>query len=112
MAFASYIYEADGGASSYLIRLDTDQGTLAGGVVGTPTAPFHVLVHGSNRSLGLRPRFVSLRRAEGANGEGRVHSTRLAICTERAFAALNKNDAVSVNGVVWAVSSKTSEKMN
>lgn len=110
MAFGTYVYEDDLGTTSFKIRIDTDQAALAGAVKGVTTTGVHCRVSSSRRSFGMLPRFISLTRAEGAAGEGKVHSTRLAICTVAAYNAINDGDGVSINGINFTVSGKTGEK--
>jgi hypothetical protein len=113
MAFKSYVYEADNGTDSYLIKLKTDQATVAGAVVGSTTQDFHVKVSESQRSYGVHPRFISLTREEGAaqDGTGKIHTTRLAICTKAAFDAFVKNQQVSISSISFKVAGKTGEKL-
>jgi hypothetical protein len=113
MAFRSYVYEAKDGASSFYIKIDTDQAGLSGALIGTPTQGFHVVVSRSKRSYGLKPRFISLSREEGVaqDGTGKVHTTRLAICTQAAFDAIALNAGVSINGIDFKVASKTDETL-
>jgi hypothetical protein len=110
MAFKDYVYESDDAANSYLIRIDTDQATLSGAVVGTPTDGFHVRVSNTPRRFGITPRHINLRRAEGAQGEGKIHTTRVAICTLAAYNAISPGAGVAVNGINYAVASKSPER--
>lgn len=109
MAFRTYIYESDR-ATSYKIRLDSDQATLAGAVLaGTTTEGFHVKVNKSRRAFGLNPRHLVLKRITApAQGE-QSFFTQLAICTEAAFAAISEGSTVTVNGVTWSVDRKEGE---
>lgn len=111
MAFKSYLYEGKDGTSSYYIKLDTDQAAISGAVVGSPTQPFHVVVSRSRRAYGLKPRFISLSREEGVaqDGSGKIHTTRLAICTQESFNGIALNQGVSINGIDFKVASKTDE---
>jgi hypothetical protein len=111
MAFKSYVYEAKDGVTSFYLKLDADQAALAGAVIGTPTQAFHVVVSRSRRAYGLKPRFISLTREEGdaQDGSGKIHTTRVAICTQAAFDAIALNSAVQVNGIAYKVASLTDE---
>jgi hypothetical protein len=108
MAFSDYVYESDS-ATTFLIRLDTDQATLAGGVTGTPDISAHVRVSSSRREFGVQPRFVTCKRLVGAAPNQKTLSTKLACCTEAAYDALNVGSGLSINGVAYTVSSKTPE---
>jgi hypothetical protein len=110
MAFGTYIYEDDSGTTSWKIRLDTDQAILSGAVKGASTTGVHCKVNVSRRAFGMLPRFISVSRAEGVAGEGKVHQTRLAICTKTAYDAITDQQAVSINGISYAVVGKTGEK--
>jgi len=109
MAFKDYVYESDDAANSYLIRLDIDQASLSGAVVGVPTDQFHVIANSSRKRFGIHPRHISLRRAEGTQGEGRIHTTRLAICTKTAYDGIAVGSGQTINGVTYTVASKNPE---
>lgn len=111
MAFRSYVYEGDTGEHSYYVKLDSDQATLSGGVIGTPTHPFHLKVSKSRKSFGLHPRTIALSREEGTaqDGTGKIHTTRLAICTPAAYAAIAIGAGVLINGIAFKVTGKNPE---
>lgn len=109
MAFKDYIYEADDGDNSYLVRLDTDQATLSGAVTGTPTDGFHVIANGSRRKFGINPRHIIAKRTVGTAPNEKTFSTRLAICTQAAYDAITLGATVSINGTSYVVSFKSPE---
>jgi hypothetical protein len=110
MAYDTYIYEAADGASSFKIRLDTDQATLSGAIVaGTTTQGFHVRVKKSRRAYGLNPRHIVAKRKVGVAPADKTFFTYLAICTEAAFAAIETGSAVLINGITWVVDRKEPE---
>jgi len=111
MAFKTYVYESDDANESYRIRIDTDQATISGAVTGATTSGFHVVLSRSRRSFGLHPRFISLTREEGSaqDGTGKIHTTRVAICTPAVYAAIALEQGVQINGVAFKVSGKTPE---
>jgi hypothetical protein len=109
MAFKDYVYESDTAANSYLIRLDTDQATLAGAVVGVSTDGFHIKVNKNRRSYGLHPREITLRRVVGTAPNEKTFFTRLAICTKAAYDAINVGSAATINGINYVVATKTGE---
>lgn len=109
MAFKDYVYESDSASNSYLIRLDTDQATLSGAVVGTTTDGFHVKVNKNRRAYGLHPREISLRRLVGTAPNEKSFFTRLAICTKAAYDAITVGDGVTINGINYTVTAKTGE---
>lgn len=108
MANADYVYESDSGVS-FQIRLDTDQATIAGGVKGASDVPAHVRVSSSRRDFGIQPRFITAKRLVGTAPAQKTLSTKLAICTPAAFAALNVGGAVTINGVAYTIGSKSPE---
>lgn len=109
MAFQDYLYESDDGNNSYLIRLDTDQATVAGAVTGTPTDAFHVIANNSRRKFGVNPRHIIAKRVVGTGAAAKSFSTRLAICTVAAFTALAVGATVSINGTSYTVTAKNPE---
>lgn len=109
MAFQDYLYEADDGSNSYLIRLDTDNATVAGAVVGVPSDGFHVYANGSRRKFGINPRHIIAKRVVGTGNAAKTFSTRLAICTPTAFDGLEEGEAVTINGVAYTVAFKSPE---
>lgn len=109
MAFKDYIYEADDATNSYLIRLDTDQATLAGAVVGTPTDAFHVIANRSRRRFGIAPRHILLRRLVGTAPNEKAYTTRLAIATKAAYDAISVGSTQSINSLTYTVSQKVAE---
>lgn len=114
MAFGTFVYEGDL-ADSYKIRLDTDQQTLAGAVVGTTTAGFSVRANPSSKRVsGLNPRHILVSRVVSAGGPPATLSkkffTRLAICTQAAFDAIAVGDNVSINSLNYTVETKVPEQ--
>lgn len=110
MAFKTYIYESER-ATSYKIRLDTDQAAISGAVVsGATTEGFHVKVNKSSRAFGLNPRHLSLKRFVGVAPNDRPYYTRLAICTQAAFDAIAEGSNVSINSINWTVDRKVTEQ--
>ena len=109
MAFKDYIYEYDTASNQYLIRLDTDQATLAGAVVGISTDGFHIKVNKNRRSYGLHPREITLRRSVGTAPNEKTFFTRLAICTKAAYDVLEVGSAASINGINYVIATKTGE---
>lgn len=108
MAFKDFIYESDSGVS-FQIRLDSDQQTVAGGVVGASDVDAHVRISSSRRDFGVQPRFITARRAVGEAPNEKILTTKLAICTTEAFDAIAQNSAIQINGIAYAVASKTKE---
>lgn len=108
MAFKDYIYEADDGSNSYLIRLDTANATLAGAVEGTPSDAFHVIANGSRRRFGVNPRHI-LVSTQPTDPTLKAKTTRLAICTEAAFDGIAIGATVSISGVSYKVAFKSPE---
>lgn len=109
MAYRDYIYESDDAANSYLIRLDTDQATLAGAVVGTPTDAFHVIANQSRRRFGIAPRHIVLRRLVGTSPNEKAFTTRLSMATKSAFDAIAVGSSQTINGITYTVSQKVAE---
>lgn len=109
MAFSDYLYESDDGNNSYLIRLDTDQATLAGAASGTPTDAFHVIANGSRRRFGVNPRHIICRRTVGTPPNDKSFTTRLAIATQAAYDAIAIGQSVTINGTAYTVSFKSPE---
>lgn len=108
MALADYIYESDSDVS-FLVRLDTDQATIAGGVTGAPDIPAHVRVSSSRREFGVQPRFITAKRLVGTAPNQKTLSTKLAVCTQAAFTGLTVGSSVTINGTAYTVASKTPE---
>lgn len=108
MAFRDYIYNSDSDVS-FQIRLDTDQASVSGAVVGASDVPAHVRVSSSRRDFGVQPRFITAKRLTGAAPDQKTRSTKLAICTQAAFDALNVGAAVQINGIAYTIGSKTPE---
>jgi hypothetical protein len=108
MAFADYVYESDL-ASTFQVRLDTDNAAVAGGVIGPSDIPAHVKVSSTGREFGVRPRFITAKRLVGAPPNQFSRSTRLVICTEAVYDGLQVGAAVVLNGIGYTVSSKTPE---
>lgn len=107
--YGDYIYELNTVAESCQIRLDTDQQTLAGGVVGASTLPFHAVVSKGRRGFGIFPRFIIAERTVGTAPNDKTLRTRVPICTLAAFDALSLGDAVTINGISYAVAAKVPE---
>lgn len=103
-----YVYESDSGVS-FQIRIDPDQATLAGGVVGSSDVPAHVRVSSSRRDFGVQPRFITAKRLVGAAPNQKTLSTKVAICTPAAYAAINVGASVQINGTAYIVGSKSPE---
>jgi hypothetical protein len=117
MAFGTYVYESDkttgagagAAAVSYLIRMDTDQQTLAGAAAGASTEGFHVLVNKTRRAYGLHPRHIVLKRSVGTAPNDKTFFTRLPICTKAAYDALAVGGNASINSIQYIISAKVAE---
>lgn len=109
MAFGRYLYESDSGVSFY-IRIDKEQATEAGAVSGTPDVAAHVQISGSSRRFGIQPRHVVASRLVGTAPDQYTKSTRMAVCTPAAFAAIADNSAITIGGVQYTVSRKVDEE--
>lgn len=108
MAFKDYIYESDDGSNSYLIRLDPVNATVAGAVAGTPSDGFHVIANSSRRRFGINPRHVLLS-TQPDDETVKPKTTRLAICTEAVFDAIEVGQSLSVSGTSYKVTFKSAE---
>lgn len=108
MALGNYVYESDSGVS-FQIKLDTEQATEAGGVVGASDVPAHVRVSSSRRDYGVQPRFITAKRLVGQAPNQKTLSTKLAICTPAAFNGIAVGSAIQIGGVAYVVASKSPE---
>lgn len=108
MAFGNYVYDSDTG-TSFQIRLDTDQATIAGGVAGPSDIPAHVRVSSTRRQFGVQPRHIIAKRLVGTAPNQLTRSTRLPICTPAAYSGLSVGSAVTINGTAYTISAKVPE---
>lgn len=109
--FGDYIYELDGGETA-LIRLDVDQATEAGAVVGATTLGFHVLSSKSRKGFGVWPRRLMLKRLVGTAPNQKALYSRLPVCTPTAFEGFEVGESVTVNGTDWIITGVEREDLN
>lgn len=111
MNFVDLKYETNAG-SVFFIRLTEAYAAVAGAPPsGAALESFHVEVKKNRREFGLHPRTVSLSTVVGEAPNTFKKFAELPILTPAVFDGLAIGNPITLNGVVYNVSSKNPERL-
>lgn len=109
--YKKYRYTADSGLT-HPIRIDTPTvaAQTTAPTTGATTSSLSAKGSLGRREVGLRPRFLNLTRQASADPEARTLYTRLPVLLPADFAGFATGGTVTINSVVWTISTKEPER--